>query len=131
MAMAQIEQFNSYLGQTVGAVALNLDHGVPAPFSGEDCWGHWTVRATARDSAGDSCKHFYQRVSGIWTPGGLLVFTGTQPAMESESAPSMTTSTLTVNTFNDNIRLVCTGIAAKTINWFATIVTHNVYAESP
>jgi hypothetical protein len=129
MAAAVIETAQSYVTTTSDATPTSLLHLVPRE-TDVDWWGHWTVRCTARKVGTGSCAHFYQRVSGIWTVAAGMVFTGTQPAMESEKAAAMAACTFSVtNSDIDNLVLNFTGIAATTINWFCTVVNHNIYSE--
>lgn len=130
MSTQLMEVVTSYTVQTTGVGPSFLNHDVTQGFGGQDLWGHWTVRGTARIVGGGSCKHFYQRVSGIWTGAASLILTGVQPAMEVETAVAAMATGLTVTASGDNIVLTCTGIAATTINWFITVKTHNVYAEN-
>lgn len=130
MAAAIIETATSYTLTTTDATTNTLLHLVPRETT-VDWWGHWTVRCTARKVGTSACAHFYQRVSGIWTPGSGMVFTGTQPALESEKSPAMTAVTFTVGNGDfDNLQLLFTGLAATTINWFCTVTSHNIYSES-
>lgn len=130
MSSQLTEVSNSYSWQTTNATSFALNHNVPGPFGGQDCWGHWTVRGTARIVGTGSCKHFYQRVSGIWTNASFFVLTGVQPAMEVETSVAAMAATLGVTASGDDMVLTMTGILATTINWFITVVTHNVYAEN-
>lgn len=114
----------------MGAVGFTINNNVSSLFSGDDVWGHWTVRATARKVATSLCAHFYQRVSGIWTAAGGIILTGVQPAMESEKAAALAGVTMSVGGGFDDININCTGIAATTLNWFCTITLHNPYTEA-
>lgn len=130
MATGVIEVATSYTAQTTNATSQFLNHNVPGPFGGQDCWGHWTIRGTVRNPANSNCKHFYQRVSGIWTSAALFALTGVQPAQEAESTMAMVTTALTVSASGDDMVITINGLLATTLNWFVTVVTHNVYAEN-
>lgn len=135
MSQALIEVVQSYTLQTTNATPQTLLHNTTGPFHNTDpfaeFWGHWTIRGTAREVGQPYCKHFYQRLSGIWTVAVGMIYTGTQPAQESETAASMSAASFAIGAGSpDDIQMIFTGIVAKTINWFFSVKTHNVYTET-
>lgn len=130
MATGVIEVATSYTAATTNAVSANILHDVTSGFGGQDLWGHWTIRCTARKATLLPCAHFYQRVSGIWMSATGLVLTGTQPAMESEKDATLSAVTMAVTASGDDLEVTLSGIAATNLNWFLTVVTHNAYAEN-
>lgn len=131
MPVAILETPASYEGTTTNlATPFTILYNLASLLGGNDVWGHWTVRATARKATTTSCAHFYQRVSGIWTAGAGLILTGVQPSLESEKAAALAGVTLNVTTGFDDMVVTCTGIAATNLNWYVTVVAHNPYTEA-
>lgn len=129
MAKGILDTTVNYERQTTNATVAVVIHDVSGLFFGNDAWGHWTIRATARKVGLSVCAHFYQRISGIWTSGTGMIYTGTQPSMESEKSPALSTTNLALVGSND-IEMWLTGVAATNLNWLVSVTTHNAYTEA-
>lgn len=131
MPNAIINSFAAYERATTNATPAVVLHNVSATLGGDDLWGHWSVRITARKVGTVVTRHWTQDVSGIWTAGAGLVLPATQPTARVEgNDPAINTASVTIVSGFDDMSIQLTGIAATNLNWYVVVETKNTYTEA-
>lgn len=131
MPSAILGSIAGYERATPNAATVTILHPIGTIFDGNDLWGHWSVRVSARRVGTGVTKHWRQDVTGIWTSGaGLFLPAPQESASIQGTDATITAATATVTSAVDDLAIALTGIAATNLNWYVTVETINPYTEA-